>query len=89
MKRPSGWIAVVLAVLVVPGAGARNPPSKSITASNVLAVLGGGSVDALAGTLRGFIIQALPTPLYEDTRHWGLQKPIREVKWRSKPNWDA
>jgi hypothetical protein len=84
MKRPSGWIAVVLAVLVVPGAGARNPPSKSITASNVLAVLGGGSVDALAGTLRGFIIQALPTPLYEDTRHWGLQKPIREVKWRGK-----
>src|SRR5690242_6303611 len=29
-------------------------PAKSITPGNVLAALGGGSVDALAGTLRGF-----------------------------------
>jgi hypothetical protein len=59
-------------------------PAKSITPGNVLAALGGGSVDALAGTLRGFLIKSLPNPLYEDTRHWGMQKPVREVKWRGK-----
>jgi hypothetical protein len=86
MKRRSGWIAVVIAVLVVPAAHAQDapPPAKAISAGNVLAALGGGSVDALAGTLRGFVVKALPTPLYEDTRHWGLQKPVREVKWRGK-----
>ncbi len=41
-------------------------------------------MDALAGTLRGFVIKALPTPLYEDTRHWGLQRSVQEVKWRGQ-----
>ena len=86
MKRLYGWMIVILAVLAAPVVGAQQapPPAKAISSGNVLAALGGGSIDALAGTLRGFVIKALPAPLYEDTRHWGLQKPVREVKWRGK-----
>lgn len=65
--------------------GQQEPsPAKAIGAGNVLSALGGGSVDALAGSLRGFLLKAMPSPLYEDMRHWGSQKPVREVKWRGK-----
>jgi hypothetical protein len=86
MTRGTSSVLAILAVLIAPAARGQQAPSpiKTIDAGNVLAVLGGGSVDALAGALRGFVIKALPTPLYEDTRHWTLQKPVREVKWRGK-----
>ncbi|HWG47910.1 MAG TPA: hypothetical protein VN688_34425 [Gemmataceae bacterium] len=86
MRRWNGWITGVIAILVAPVLQARQapPPVRASAPANVLAALGGGSVDALAGTLRGFVIKALPTPVYEDIRHWGLQKPVREVKWRGK-----
>lgn len=73
-------------LLVAPMVYAQTPASagKAPTPGNVLAALGGGSVDALAGTLRGFLVKSLPNPLYEDTRHWGLQKPQRKIKWRGK-----
>ena len=80
------WMSVAVAILLVPAARAQNAPqpAKPITAGSVLAALGGGSVDALAGSLRGFLIRAMPTPLYEDVSHWGLQKPVSEVRWRGK-----
>jgi hypothetical protein len=86
MKRHSAWMSVAVAILMIPVARGQNAPSpaKAITAGNVLAALGGGSVDALAGTLRGFLIKAMPTPLYEDLSHWGAQKPVSEVRWRGK-----
>ncbi len=86
MRAIGSWMAAGLVLLVPLTAHAQGVSSspKPLNAGNVLAALGGGSVDALAGTLRGFVIKALPTPLYEDTRHWGLQKPVREVKWRGK-----
>jgi hypothetical protein len=88
MKRHSGWMTATLAALLVPVAQAQNgpisSPSKAITPGNILAALGGGSVDALAGILRGFVIKAIPTPLYEDTHHWGMQKAVRELQWRGK-----
>jgi hypothetical protein len=30
------------------------------------------------------MLDALPTPLFEDRRHWDLQKPVRRVKWRGQ-----
>src|SRR5271166_7037863 len=60
------------------------PPVKALDAGNVLAALGGGSIDALAGSLRGVLVKSMPSPLYEDTRHWGGQKPVPEIKWRGK-----
>jgi hypothetical protein len=39
----------------------------------------------LAANLRAVVLQALPTPLFEDTRHWGGQKETaRGVKWRGR-----
>ncbi len=86
MKQRASWIMAMLTVLLAPLAHAWQtpPPHKPINAGNVLSALGGGSVDALAGSLRGFLIKAMPEPLYEDTRHWGLQKAVREIKWRGK-----
>jgi hypothetical protein len=85
VNRPIGWTLAVLTIPIITGSPASSaPPKKALDAGSVLAALGGGSVDALAGTLRGFLIKALPAPLYEDTRHWGLQTPVSEMKWRGK-----
>ncbi|MGH7174362.1 MAG: hypothetical protein ACRELF_07595 [Gemmataceae bacterium] len=86
MKRRASGMVTALVLLIVSVAHARPapPPGKMLSAGNVLSALGGGSVDALAGSLRGFLLKSMPAPLYEDTRHWNLQKPVREVKWRGK-----
>lgn len=78
-------LCCLLCVLCVSGANSEPPtPAKTLDAGNILATLGGGSVDALAGSLRGFLVKAMPAPLYEDTRHWGLQKSVSEIKWRGQ-----
>lgn len=86
MRPRARGIMAALVFLMVPAAQAQPapPPGKPFAAGNVLAALGGGSVDALAGSLRGFLLKSLPTPLYQDTSHWGLQKSVQEVKWRGK-----
>ncbi len=79
-------LVVLILVLTAKVSHAQDTPSApgALRAGNVLAALGGGSVDALAGSLRGFVIKAMPTPLFEDTRNWNLQKPVTEIKWRGK-----
>jgi hypothetical protein len=86
MKRLAAMALMPLTLLTGSAARAQStePSVKAFSAGNVLAALGGGSVDALAGSLRGYFIKALPTPLYEDTHHWGLQKPVSQIKWRGK-----
>jgi hypothetical protein len=86
MKRLRGPALAALPLVIGSGAAGQPPvaPVKPISAGNVLAALGGGSVDALAGSLRGYLTKTMPTPLHEDSRHWGLQKPVSEIKWRGK-----
>lgn len=86
MKRLRGPALAALTFVMVSAADAQPPasPVKTFSGGNVLAALGGGSVDALAGSLRGYLIKAMPAPIYEDTRHWGLQKPVSEIKWRGQ-----
>ncbi|HZV05194.1 MAG TPA: hypothetical protein VE999_08945 [Gemmataceae bacterium] len=84
-RRP--FAALLLCALCDSVASSSSPPSapvKVLDAGNVLAALGGGSIDALAGSLRGVLVKSMPSPLYEDLRHWGLQKPVPEIKWRGK-----
>lgn len=78
--------AGLFCVLCSAAANAAAPPGpgKPLDARNILAALGGGSVDALAGSLRGLMVKALPSPLYEDARHWGQQKEVQEIKWRGQ-----
>jgi hypothetical protein len=79
------WLALTVAALFAPRSPGASPPKKGPDAAGILSLLGGGSVDALAGSLRGYFIQALPTPLYEDRRHWGQQKAVtRGARWRGQ-----
>jgi hypothetical protein len=86
MTRGSSLLAAVGLCLGAGVALATDPPpsGKGVTTGGVLGLLDGSSPAALAGNLRAFVLQALPNPLFEDQRHWGLQKPVREVKWRGK-----
>jgi hypothetical protein len=77
-------LLVLLCVCADAFGQAPPPPARAVKAGDVLAALGGGSVDALAGSLRGFLVKSMPAPLYEDVRHWGMQKPVSEIKWRGK-----
>ncbi len=53
--------------------------------SNPLALLGNGTPEALAGNLRGYLVQALPPVLYEDTHDWGHMKLMpRGLEWTGK-----
>jgi hypothetical protein len=76
----------LLALLLTLAAQADPPPrgKPALTPGNVLSVLGGGSTDALAGTLRGFLLKAMPSPLLEDTHNWGMQTLVSETHWRGK-----
>jgi hypothetical protein len=78
MLRLGGLVG--LTVLALPGQTAwAEPPTAPLTLPDK-----GGPADALAGNLRGLLLQFLPDPLYEDVSHWGTQKPVAEVRWRGK-----
>lgn len=74
--------AMVLACLLAVSAAGQ--ALRRVTPGKVLGLLDGGSPAALAGNLRAFVLDGLPTPLFEDARHWGMQKPVRHLKWRGK-----
>jgi hypothetical protein len=49
------------------------------------AALGGNSPAELGTSLRGILLSFLPTPLYEDHKHWGGQKEVtRGLKWKGE-----
>jgi hypothetical protein len=82
--RRSTWLALVGLGLGA-GLGRGDPPAiKPLTPGAALNLLGSNTTAALAGNLRGYLLQALPDPLLEDRQHWGRQKPVREVKWRGQ-----
>ena len=56
-----------------PPAPAAPPPLLDKTAT-----------DALAANLRGLMLQFLPSPLYEDHKHWDQKKEFEEIKFRGK-----
>src|SRR5579872_3923611 len=74
MTRYGGWlVGAVLLIRTVPAAGAL--PGLPVVRSP----------EVLAGALRNVLLGSLPTPLYEDRKHWGTQKVVQTgVKWRGK-----
>jgi hypothetical protein len=67
---------LALALLSAPAPARPAPPGRALDPGAALGLLGkSDSADALAGGLRGLLLQALPEPLYEDATHWGAQKP--------------
>ncbi len=68
--------AVVWGVLAVGVAGARGAAPVPAVGPNA------GVPTELTASLRGLLLQSLPAPLYEDSKHWGGQKEVtRGLKW--------
>jgi hypothetical protein len=85
MRQSWIWLAGVLAGAV--GLGARGGPPgslKDVGPGAALGILDPKSAPALAGNLRAFMLGALPEPLFEDTKHWGAQVPVRRLKWKGQ-----
>jgi hypothetical protein len=58
---------------------------KRLESPNLVQLLNSGTVDGLAGSLRGYLVRSLPDPLYEASPGWGHQeRAIRGVKWTGK-----
>jgi hypothetical protein len=72
-------LGVALTAAAISAAPLKVPPP------NPLSLLTAGSPDALAGALRGYLCQALPDPLFEDSKNWGhTVRVARGVKWVGK-----
>jgi hypothetical protein len=79
-----GWIGLLSLTLVTQASRADPPaPGKRPDLSRLLPVLTGGSTDALAGSIRGYLVRSLPDPLYEARPGWGHTRLVlRGVKWK-------
>jgi hypothetical protein len=52
---------------------------------DLLPLLSNGTSDALAGSLRGYLVRSLPEPLYERSAGWGRRVPAPNgIKWNGK-----
>jgi hypothetical protein len=80
--KPLAAVFVLVGAATAARAGGWAAPKPTVDAA---ALLDADSTAALAGNLRAALIQDLPTPLYEDDRHWGGQKWCAHgVTWRGK-----
>jgi hypothetical protein len=80
-------VVVVLLCLIQRGARATDPPAarKEWNAAGLLPALSSSSPDALAGSLRGYLVRSLPNPLYEASPGWGnTRSVVTERKWAGK-----
>src|SRR5262249_41275589 len=64
--RPIGLSFLSLAMLVAVVPASADPPKlPKPSVSTVLGLLASGSPEALAGSIRGYLVQNIPEPLYE------------------------
>jgi hypothetical protein len=69
-----------LAILCISPIVTAGPPAAS-----AVPALGDNALHALSGSLRGFLVQNLPTTLFEEQRDWGGQKEvINGLKWKGQ-----
>ncbi|MFN4258304.1 MAG: hypothetical protein ACK4RK_03350 [Gemmataceae bacterium] len=77
-------VTMLTSLLAARPACAQSPTGESGPAA-LTPLLAGGTPDALAGSLRGLLIHAIPSPLYQDAPGWGEQKYVaRGVEWHGK-----
>jgi hypothetical protein len=77
----------LLSFVPLPAGAWKHPEPGS-----VLPLLNNGTPDALAGSLRGYLVRSLPNPLYESSPGWGhTKKKLRGEKkqgvWRKLRVW--
>jgi hypothetical protein len=79
----TGWITV-LSLAGVATAGSR-PIVKRPDVGDVWSMLGGGTTDALAGSLRGYLVRNLAPTLFESSPGWGNTKLAADgLEWKGK-----
>lgn len=81
---PARWLLIWLAFItpVIPASAAGLPNLHKPTASELLPLLAANSTDALAGSIRGYLVRTMPDPLYESRPNWGHTARIaRGLKW--------
>jgi hypothetical protein len=82
MKRINLLVLVSLVGLAA-SAGAAPTGLPKPGASTILSLLGRSSSDALAGSIRGYLVRSMPDPLYEDWPGWGHTSDVaRGIKWK-------
>lgn len=88
MARQVFWIGG-LAVLLVAGTAWAGPVNlgRPFDAAGLLPALSGGTTDALAGAIRGYLVKSLPVPLYEKRQDWGRQTPNLRGKMKNDGHW--
>jgi hypothetical protein len=76
-----------LSIVLIAGAGSvvAASPLPKLPPPNPATLLSPASTDALAGALRGYLVNNVPGVLYEGNRGWGHTKSVaRGVKWTGK-----
>jgi hypothetical protein len=82
---------LILSGLTILAATATGPvvPSSlnKIDPSGLIPALAGGSPDALAGAIRGYLVKNLPDPIYESWHDWGRQQKNLRGKMKNDGRW--
>lgn len=76
------FVPLLLLALAAP----PTPVPKKLDVSGLLPALSGGSTDALAGAIRGYLVRSLPNPIYEAWPGWGATRK-RHGKWVKNGHW--
>jgi hypothetical protein len=77
---------VISLTLAAPATASDLPPAVGkLPPPKVVPLLSGDSADALAGSLRGYLVHNLPPVLYEASPGWGRMKLVaRGVEWKGQ-----
>ena len=79
------WFGIVGAALLACPVQAEPAPAtilpKKPNVSELLPLLSSGSTDALAGSIRGFLVKSMPTPLYETWPNWGKTTGVKVLRF--------
>jgi hypothetical protein len=74
------FLSAMAALAAAPPGGAGR-----LQAPNLADLAAASSVDALAGSLRGYLVRSLPEPLYEVAPGWGhTARVVRGLRWTGK-----
>jgi hypothetical protein len=78
-------MAAALLIFAAATASAGEPGRiKGLDPIKALSALSDNSTDALAGMLRHVLIESLPSPPYEDDRHWGGLKEFHTLGGKTR-----
>lgn len=74
------WQLALAAILACSTSTPAQSIKPTIDSGAIISALSGGNTDALAGSLRGALIRAIPTPLYEKYDNWGKTERVSVLR---------